>query len=228
VSAAAITAPLGANAPHRAYLLVLAALFACVFAASAKGAWYPYDWLLENALVLIALFVCYRIYLRRPLSRISWTLIFLFLCVHELGAHFTYAKVPYDEWSRTIFGSCANDWLGWTRNHFDRLVHFLYGLLLAHPARELLITMGAARKLWSYLLVLELAISTSAVYELFEWLVAEVVAGDLAAAYVGMQGDVWDAQKDIALAMLGALFGLGTSALLRQKPRLPNGQTIHS
>jgi putative membrane protein len=227
VSTVAITASRDANASHRGYLLVLAALFACVVAASATGAWYPYDWLLENALVLIALFVCYRIYQGTLLSRVSWTLIFLFLCVHELGAHFTYAKVPYDEWSRAIFGSSVNEWLGWTRNHFDRLVHFLYGLLLAHPARELLIALGAAPKLWSYLLVLELTISTSAVYELFEWIVAEVVAGDLAAAYVGMQGDVWDAQKDIALAMLGALFGLGTSALLRQKPNFPMGQTIH-
>lgn len=76
-------------------------------------------------------------YKRLVLSRISYTLIFLFLCLHAVGAHYTYTEVPYDAWFGTVAGKMLNEVMGWERNHFDRLVHFSYGLLLAYPVREM-------------------------------------------------------------------------------------------
>ena len=112
--------------------------------------------------------------------------------------------MPYDAWSEALFGVRLNDLLGLERNHFDRLVHFSYGLLLAYPMRELFLRVADARGFWGYFLPLDLTLSTSAIFELFEWAAAELFGGDLGVAYLGSQGDMWDAQKDMALAGLGA------------------------
>ena len=98
--------------------------------------------------------------------------------------------------------------MGWERNQYDRLVHFSYGLLLAVPIREFLVRMIDLRGFWSYFLPLDVALSTSALYELIEWGTAEFFGGDLGMNYLGTQGDVWDAQKDMALAALGALVAM--------------------
>ncbi len=95
-----------------------------------------------------------------PLSRVSYTCIFVFMMLHALGAHYTYAKVPYQEWFPCFAGG---------RNHFDRLVHFLYGLLLAYPIREMFLRIGNVRGFWGYFLPLDLTMSTSMLYELIEW-----------------------------------------------------------
>ena len=97
---------------------------------------------------------------------------------------------------------------GLERNHFDRLVHFSYGLLMAYPMRELFLRVADARGFWGYFLPLDLTLSTSAIFELFEWAAAELFGGDLGVAYLGTQGDHWDAQKDMALAGLGALIAM--------------------
>ena len=97
---------------------------------------------------------------------------------------------------------------GWERNHFDRVVHFLYGALLANPVREIFFHLAGARGFWSYFLPLDLTMSTSALYELIEWAAAEVFGANLGAAYLGTQGDPWDAQKDMALALSGALLSM--------------------
>ncbi len=139
---------------------------------------------------------------------ISYTTIFLFLCLHTLGAHYTYAEVPYDDWVRALTGGSLNEAMGWERNHFDRLVHFSYGLLLAYPIREVFLRVVDARGFWGYFLPLDVTMSTSMIFELFEWVVAERVGGDLGMAYLGTQGDVWDAHKDMALASLGAALAM--------------------
>jgi len=134
-----------------------------------------------------------------PLSRVSYTCIFVFMMLHALGAHYTYAMVPYQEWFPSLAGG---------RNHFDRLVHFSYGLLLAYPIREMFLRIGNVRGFWGYFLPLDLTMSTSMLYELIEWGAAETVGKDLGAAYLGTQGDIWDAHKDMALASLGALIAM--------------------
>jgi putative membrane protein len=102
------------------------------------------------------------------------------------------------------------------RNQFDRLVHFSYGLLFAYPIREVFLRIANVRGFWGYFLPLDLTMSTSMLFELIEWAVVEVVADDLGAAYLGTQGDVWDAHKDMALASLGALIAMNFIAILNR------------
>ncbi len=188
--------------------LLLAILFLAYWTVLAIEPRDRADWLLENLLAIIFAAVLVASFKRLPLSRISYSLIFLFLCLHTLGAHYTYAEVPYDDWVRVLAGGSLNEAMGWERNHFDRLVHFSYGLLLAYPIRELFLLVVDARGFWGYFLPLDVTMSTSMIFELFEWAVAERVGGDLGMAYLGTQGDVWDAHKDMALASLGAALAM--------------------
>lgn len=202
---------------RRRYLITLAGVFAVIWAALAID---PHDrsaWVLENALVLalgVALFATRRAFV---FSRVSYTLIFLFLCLHTLGAHYTYSLVPYDDWWRALTGRSLNSLLGWERNNFDRVVHFSYGLLLAYPIREIFLRVAEVRGFWAYFLPLDVTLSTSALYELIEWGAAEFFGGDLGAAYLGTQGDIWDAQKDMALAGLGAVIAMAVTALVNRR-----------
>ena len=194
---------------HRKYLLVLAVLFAAIWAALAISPLYREDWMLENALVVAFAVFLMASWRRFPLSRVSYTLIFLFLCLHEVGAHYTYSLVPYEEWTQALFGLSLNEAMGWERNHFDRLVHFSYGLLLAYPIREMFLRIANVRGFWGYFLPLDVTMSTSMFYELVEWGAAAQLGGELGMAYLGTQGDIWDAHKDMALASLGALIAMG-------------------
>ncbi|MCB1885810.1 MAG: DUF2238 domain-containing protein [Geminicoccaceae bacterium] len=196
---------------HLRYCLGAFGLFLALWAALAVSPYDRADWALEN--VLVAVFVPLLLASLRyaPPSRPAFTLVLLFLALHSVGAHYTYAKVPYDAWTEALFGFRLGDALGLERNGFDRLVHFSYGLLLAYPMRELFLRVADARGFWGYFLPLDLTLSTSAVFELFEWAAAELFGGDLGVAYLGSQGDVWDAQKDMALAGLGALIAMGVA-----------------
>lgn len=199
---------------YSAYLAVLAGLFLVIWSLLAIAPLYRHDWLLENVLLFVfvaALLGSYRVL---PLSAVSYTLIFLFLCLHSVGAHYTYAEVPYERWLQDTLGWSLNAAMGWERNHFDRLVHFCYGLLLAYPVRELFLRVAAVRGFWGYFLPLDLTMSTSMLFELFEWGAAEMFGGDLGIAYLGTQGDVWDAHKDMALASVGALIAMGITGAL--------------
>lgn len=166
------------------------------------------DWLLENALVALAAGLLLGLRRRLVFSRVSYTLIFLFMCLHQVGAHYTYSEVPYDQWFSALTGRTFNELVGWRRNNFDRVVHFAYGLLLAYPIREVFLRVANVRGFWGYFLPLDLAMSTSMIYELIEWGAAEMFGGELGQAYLGTQGDIWDAHKDMALASLGALLAM--------------------
>ena len=201
-----------ANAPdaalipqRRRYLRRLTLIFLLLWSALAIAPFNRQDWALENLLVLI--FVVFALALRRrvPLSNTANTLVFAFLVLHSVGAHYTYSLVPYVDWGRALFGFDIHELLGWQRNHFDRLLHFLYGLLLVHPLREVCLRYDSVRGVATWLLPVTLLISGSVFYELIEWAAALIFGGDLGAAYLGTQGDVWDAQKDMALAVLGTL-----------------------
>ena len=166
------------------------------------------DWLMENLLVFIGVGLLVWTWKPFPLSRVSYTCIFIFMVLHALGAHYTYAKVPYQEWFPVLAGG---------RNQFDRLVHFCYGLLLAYPIREMFLRIGNVRGFWGYFLPLDLTMSTSMLYELIEWGTAVTVGKDLGAAYLGTQGDIWDAHKDMAMASLGALISMSITALINRR-----------
>jgi putative membrane protein len=155
------------------------------------------DWFLENLLALSAVATLVATYRRFQFSTPSYVLITAFLSLHAVGAHYTYAEVP--------FGFGLQQAFGLSRNPFDRLVHFAYGLLLAYPLRELLIRLAGVQGLWSYYLPVSGMLAQSGLFEIVEALVAEIVSPELGAAYLGMQGDQWDAQKDMLAAFAGAL-----------------------
>ena len=202
---------------HQKYASLLAVLLAILWLPLAFEPFDRKDWLLENVLLALAVATLIATYRSFPLSRISYTLIFLFLCLHTLGAHYTYAQVPYDDWWRALTGTTFNEMVGWRRNNFDRVVHFCYGLLLAYPIRELFLRVAGVRGFWGYFLPLDLTMSSSMLYELIEWLAAEYFGGDLGMAYLGTQGDVWDAHKDMALASLGALISMSVTAYINSR-----------
>jgi putative membrane protein len=193
---------------RKTYLWTLGIVYALWWLLMAIKPRHFSDWLLENALVVAAVALLWFTRKNFPLSRISYTCIFLFMMLHALGAHYTYSEVPYQEWFPVFEGG---------RNHFDRLVHFLYGLLLAYPIREMFLRIGNVRGFWGYFLPLDLTMSTSMLYELIEWGAAEVFGGDLGEAYLGTQGDIWDAHKDMALASLGALLAMFITALVNKR-----------
>lgn len=199
---------------HRNYALIFGIIFVVIWIALAISPIDRHDWLLENVLVFVLFPILVLSFGRFPLSRVSYTLIFIFLVLHEVGAHYTYAMVPYDSWFESIFGRTFNSIMGWERNHFDRLVHFSYGLLLAYPIRELFHRIADVKGFWGYFLPLDITMSTSMLFELFEWAAAEIFGGDLGVAYLGTQGDVWDAHKDMGLASLGALIAMIVTALI--------------
>ena len=120
---------------HR-YLLVLSLAFAAIWIALAIAPSYRHDWALENVLVVLFVVAIAASHRHFRFSRVSYTLIFIFLCLHEVGAHYTYAEVPYDRWFAALFGTPFNAWVGWERNNFDRVIHFSYGLLLAYGGKE--------------------------------------------------------------------------------------------
>jgi len=202
---------------HPRYMLTLALLLALLWIPLAIHPSHRDDWVLENVLLVAAIVLLATTYRRFPLSRISYTLIFLFLCLHTIGAHYTYAEVPYDRAFKELTGTTFNELVGWKRNNFDRVVHFAYGLLLAYPVRELFLRVAGVRGFWGYFLPLDLTMSTSMLYELVEWLAASWFGGDLGAAYLGTQGDVWDAHKDMALASLGALIAMSVTAFVNAR-----------
>ena len=200
----------------RRFPLTLLAVLVILAIALGIAPHYRDDWLLENLLAAAGVLVLVLSARAFPLSNLSYSLLFVFLVLHSVGAHYTYSEVPYDEWFRVISGRTLNDVLGLERNHYDRLVHFAYGVLVAYPMRELFVRIADVRGFWGYVLPLDLVMATSVLYELIEWGAAVVFGGDLGVAYLGTQGDPWDAQKDMLLATCGAALALGVTALVHR------------
>lgn len=183
------------------YLTILMFLFIIEWVFMAIEPFDRMDWLLENLLVFVALPFLWWLNKKFDINASSFTLIFLFLSMHEIGTHYTYALVPYKEWFLDILKIDLAE----GRNHFDRLVHFSYGFLLTLPLREIIVKRWHLNGFLSYFLPVDLIMSTSMIYELIEWAVAIVFGGELGQAYLGTQGDIWDAHKDMALASSGAI-----------------------
>lgn len=181
-----------ARTPH-----LLLAAFGLVWIAAAIAPRYRQDWLLENLLVFVVVPTLVFTFPRWRFSNPSYLLVALFLALHTLGAHYTYSEVPAGNWLRGA--------LGLERNHYDRAVHFLFGLLITGPVRELLAGRLRLRGGWADVLAVHVILAWSATYEIAEGLVARIVSPELGAAYNGTQGDVWDAQKDSLLATAGSV-----------------------
>ena len=179
-------------------------IFAVEWLLLAISPHYRSDWALENVLVVIYFPVMIALRKRVTFSNLSYLLMFIFLFLHVIGSHYTYAEVPYDQWFKTMTGNTLNGLIGFERNHFDRLVHFLYGVLFYIPFREIVVQRTRLEGFWSYFLPYTFIVSTTVLYEQIEWAAAEIFGGELGMAYLGTQGDVWDGHKDMGLASLGA------------------------
>ncbi len=189
------------------YRWVLLFVFVAVWIWAAINPVYPHDWLLENYLVFIfvPIILVSAWYFR--LSNISYTLLTLFMCLHVIGSHYTYAEVP--------FGYILQDWFNADRNMYDRIVHFSFGFLLAYPVREVFMRLSRSRGFWGFWFPIELTFAFSAVYEVIEWLTALSVDPSAGLAFLGSQGDIWDAQKDMLLAGIGSVIAMVVTAFIR-------------
>jgi putative membrane protein len=182
------------------YKISLILVFVIVWVWAAINPKYPHDWLLENYLVFIFVPLILIIGRYFRLSNVSYTLITIFMVLHVIGSHYTYSEVP--------LGFKLQEWIGSERNMYDRLVHFSFGLLVAYPVREVFMRLSKAKGFWSYYFPLDLVGASSAVYEIMEWLTARNVDAAAGLAFLGSQGDAWDAQKDMLLAIIGAAIAM--------------------
>ncbi len=193
--------------------LILLAGYGAMWGLTAIRPFNLQDWFLENLLVFVAVPGLVLTYRRFQFSNRSYVLLTAFFVLHAYGAHYTYAETPLGDWVR--------DALGQTRNHYDRAVHFLFGLLASPALWELLRRVAGLRRSWSYVGTVHVVMAWSALYEIIEAVVAMLVSPELGAAYNGTQGDEWDAQKDAALAALGSLLAMGLMALRHRSAARP-------
>lgn len=190
------------------YPAVLLALFTAIWLGLAVSPVSRADWLLENLLVLAAVPTLVATSRRMRFSDATYTCLFVFFVLHSIGAHYTYSLVPYDRWWTALTGHPLNQVFGWQRNHYDRLVHLLYGVLMLPAAVELFERYAPPRGAWRWLMPVLFLMSHSVIYEMVEWIAALIVAPELGTAYLGTQGDQWDAQQDMALATAGAALSM--------------------
>jgi putative membrane protein len=177
---------------HRSCLVLVLA----VLAWSGVGPADRFTWWLEVAPILIALPILLATHRTFPLSRLAVVLLTLHAAILCVGGHWTYAEVPFGFWMAK--------WFGWSRNHYDRIGHFAQGFVPAILAREVLIRRSPlANSRWLPVVVVSICLSVSALYELVEWAAAVLTAGG-ATAFLGTQGDPWDTQWDMFLALVGA------------------------
>ncbi len=174
----------------------LVALWVVALAVSAYHAYDPFTWVLEVFPAVIGIGVLAATYRRFPLTNLTYSLIFVHSLILMLGGHYTYARVPLGFWMQDAFG--------FTRNHYDRIGHFAQGFVPAIVARELFLRHRVVRRGgWLATIIILVCLGISALYELVEWATAELT-GSAADAFLGTQGDVWDTQKDMLLAGIGA------------------------
>jgi putative membrane protein len=177
------------------FLLLLAVLAVLLWSGIS-----PHDrmtWVLEVAPVLIGLPILFWTRGRFPLTTLLYVLLALHAVILMVGGHFTYARVPLGQW--------VADWLELSRNHYDRLGHVAQGFVPAILAREILLrTSPLERGRWLFVIVVSVCLAFSAFYEMLEWWTA-LLGGEGASAFLGTQGDVWDTQWDMFLALCGAL-----------------------
>jgi putative membrane protein len=173
------------------------------------------DWLLENLLTIAFVAVLILTYRRFTFSRLSYCLIAAFLVMHTIGAHYTYAEVPIGFWLQQT--------LHLSRNPFDRIAHFAYGLLLVYPLREVLVRLAGVKGAWSFYLPASGILAQSGLFEVIEAVVAMIVSPELGSMYLGTQGDEWDAQKDMLAAFLGSVLTMSLALLISRSRPLPLG-----
>jgi putative membrane protein len=175
-------------------LAVLAVICVISFAIAPAG---PTSWLLEVGPGLAGVAVLIGTARRFPMSRLVYAVVFVHVLILIYGGMYTYAETPLGNWAKETFSL--------SRNHYDRVGHLALGVFPAFVIREVLLRRTPlVRGGWLYFLVLSVVLAIAAFWELVEWWVTLIVAGDVGQAFLGSQGDIWDAQWDMVLALIGA------------------------
>lgn len=190
------------------WLIAFIVLFFALWISTLVGTSDLNNWFLENTLTFIFLIFLFVTYKKYQFSDLSYLLIFVYICLHVYGAKYTYAENPLGYYLQDLFHT--------KRNHYDRIVHFSFGFLLAYPMRELFLRWLGYPVRVSWLLPIEITLSVSAFYELIEWAVADLFFPAQGDAYLGTQGDIWDAQKDIFLAFSGAIIATTIVSVIKK------------
>lgn len=195
--------------PSRRELLTLLFIYAVGFGLLAVRPYDRWDWALENFFPLsqlLALAVTYRYF---KFTRLAYYLIFFYLFVQSYGGHYTYALAPPFNWLRDEFHL--------SRNHYDRVAHFMLGFLLAIPIREILLRYVKTSRRWMAFITAAIVLAIGAFYEFIEWWVSLASSAELGNAFLGTQGDIWDTQWDMFLALVGAICALALFMKLHDK-----------
>lgn len=198
------------------WLWAFLSVFTIIWISTLLGTNDMNNWLLENTLTVMFFLFLLLSYKKYQFSDLSYLLITVYLCLHVYGAKYTYAENPFGYWLK--------DYMGWERNHYDRIVHFSFGFLLAYPMRELFLRWVKYPTMVAWVLPIEITLSISGFYELIEWAVADLFFPAQGAAYLGTQGDIWDAQKDIFLAFLGAILATTIVSLVKKAFKIHESQ----
>jgi len=177
--------------------IVLALAFTLTWIWAAIEPIHYADWVLEN--ILVGIFIGLILVSSRffKFSLISYVFMTIFMILHIIGSHYTYAEVPW--------GYDLGTWLGTERNMYDRLVHLLFGVLFVYPVREMSVRIAKTKGFWGYFVPFMIISSFAGFYELIEWGAAIMVDPEAGTAFLGSQGDIWDAQKDMFVAIVGSL-----------------------
>lgn len=200
------------------WLIAFSIIFFSLWLSTLIGTTDMKNWIMENALVFIFLGYIIFTFKKHQFSDLSFLLITIYLCLHVYGAKYTYAENPFGDWLKEALNS--------ERNHYDRIVHFSFGFLLAYPMRELFLNYFKFPAWVAWALPIEITLSVSGLYELIEWAVADIFFPAQGAAYLGSQGDIWDAQKDMFLATLGAILATTIVSLIKRVFKIYNDKAL--
>lgn len=194
------------------WLWIFLTVFTSIWVITLIGTNDLNNWFLENTLTVLFMLFLFFSFRKYQFSDLSYLLICVYLCLHVYGSKYTYAENPFGYWLK--------DYFHFGRNHYDRIVHFSFGFLLAYPMRELFLRWLKYPKTVSWILPIEITLSISGLYELIEWAVADVFFKAQGDAYLGTQGDIWDAQKDIFMAFMGAILSTTIVSLIKKLFRI--------
>ena len=174
--------------------IVMLVCFATVMAPPAGR----FSWLLEVGPGLAGIAVLMALYRRFPMSHMAYWCVFFHMFILIYGGYYTYAKTPLGNWAMEVFG--------FSRNHYDRVGHLALGVFPVFIIREVLLRVTPLQRGgWFSFIVFSIVLAIAAFWELLEWWIALIVASDVGTAFLGSQGDIWDAQWDMLLALVGAM-----------------------
>jgi len=203
----------------RKYKINLLVIFFVLFSFSCINPVYPAEMFLQHSITLVMFACLILVIIKNSLSDRSFTIIVLFLLLHVIGARWIYSNVPYKEWFRFITGEIFPVLNNSGRNQYDRFVHLMFGLMLFYPTREACEKWAGCPFRLSGILAFLIISCCSLFYEVFEWGLTLVLSPQDAEDYNGQQGDMWDAQKDMALAFTGAIMNL-LAPVVKRKLRM--------